>query len=135
MSISLDPRYAITPETTLKFDNGNVLEVRAKTGIITSYLWDYTHTFPIAKAIGVDYVTLRIAYNRVGNLPDLRAVPALAHSLLTTYVHQPLVGITSQTDPTGRLTTYEYDALGRLLRTRDEQGRILSQQQYHYAGK
>ena len=32
-----------------------------------------------------------------------------------------------QTDPTGRTVTYEYDGLGRLVRTRDEQGRIVSQ--------
>ena len=134
-SISLDSRYNAIPETTLKFDKGNVVEVRAKTGIITSYLWDYNFTLPIAKAIGVDYVTLRTAYNGAGNLRDLRTMPALAHALLTTYVHQPLVGLTAQTDPTGRLITYEYDALGRLVRTRDEQGRILSQQQYHYTGQ
>jgi YD repeat-containing protein len=53
---------------------------------------------------------------------------------MTAYTHQALVGTTAQADATGRTTTYEYDGLGRLLRTRDEQGRILSQQQYHYAG-
>ena len=52
---------------------------------------------------------------------------------MSSYTYDPLVGLTSQTDPSGRTTTYEYDGLGRLLRTRDEQGRILSQQQYHYA--
>jgi len=56
-------------------------------------------------------------------------------SQLTTYTHDPLVGETSVTGPDGRTTFYEYDGLGRLVRTRDEQGRILSQQQYHYAGK
>jgi YD repeat-containing protein len=56
-------------------------------------------------------------------------------SQITTYTYDALRGLTSQTDPTGRTIFYEYDALGRLLRTRDEQGRILSQQQYHYAGK
>lgn len=66
-------------------------------------------------------------------LDELRLAPVGAQ--LTSYTHDPLVGITSQTDPTGRTLTYEYDGLGRLVRTRDEQGRILSQQQYHYAGK
>ena len=65
-------------------------------------------------------------------LDELRLYPVGAQ--LTSYTHDPLVGETSQTDPTGRTVTYEYDALGRLIRTRDEQGRILSQQQYHYAG-
>ena len=66
-------------------------------------------------------------------LDELRLSPVGAQ--LTTYTHDPLIGMTSQTDPTGRTLTYEYDDLGRLIRTRDEQGRILSQQQYHYAGK
>ena len=56
-------------------------------------------------------------------------------SQVTTYTYDPLVGMSSQTGPDGRTTFYEYDGLGRLVRTRDEQGRILSQQQYHYAGK
>ena len=64
-------------------------------------------------------------------IDELRLYPVGAQ--MTTYTHQPLAGITSQTDPSGRTTTYEYDALGRLIRTRDEQGRVLSQQHYHYA--
>lgn len=66
-------------------------------------------------------------------LDELRLYPVGAQ--FTSYTHDPLIGVTSQTDPTGRTIFYEYDALGRLLRTRDEQGRILSQQQYHYAGQ
>jgi YD repeat-containing protein len=134
-SICLDSHYTATPETTLKFDNGNVVEVRLKTGIITSYLWGYANTLPIARATGVSYATLQMAYQKYGNLTAMRTAPVLAHALLSTYVHQPLVGVTSQTDPTGWITGFEYDALGRLVRTRDEQDRILSQQQYHYAGK
>ncbi len=55
-------------------------------------------------------------------------------SQLSTYTYDALRGMTSQTGPDGRTLFYEYDGLGRLVRTRDEQGRILSQQQYHYAG-
>ncbi|GAA4040561.1 hypothetical protein GCM10022409_28130 [Hymenobacter glaciei] len=62
---------------------------------------------------------------------EVRLAPVGAQ--VTSYTHDPLVGVTSQTDPGGRTITFEYDALGRLVRTRDEQGRILSQQQYHYA--
>ncbi|GAA3979625.1 hypothetical protein GCM10022407_26060 [Hymenobacter antarcticus] len=66
-------------------------------------------------------------------LDELRLHPVGAQ--LITYTYDPLVGMTSQTDPSGRTTTYEYDGLSRLVRARDEQGRILSQQQYHYAGQ
>jgi len=57
---------------------------------------------------------------------------ALRNALVTVYTHHPLFGKLSETDPSGRTTFYEYDGLGRLIRTRDEKGRILSQQDYHY---
>jgi YD repeat-containing protein len=58
----------------------------------------------------------------------------LPQARLTGITHRPLFGLTSQTGPDGRTVFYDYDGLGRLVRTRDEQGRILSQLQYHYAG-
>nr|WP_286130712.1 RHS repeat domain-containing protein [Solirubrum puertoriconensis] len=64
-------------------------------------------------------------------LDDVRLYPAGA--LVTTYTHDPLVGVTSQTDASHRTTTYEFDAIGRLVRARDEQGRILSENEYRYA--
>ena len=137
-SINWDGRYATIPETTLTFDFGTLVQVLPRTGIVTSYLWGYGNTLPIAKAVGVRYTTLQAAYaNARGDLSALRGISSLARAgvLLTTYTHQPLVGMLSQTDPTGRPTTYEYDALGRLVRTRNEQGNILVQQQYHYTGK
>lgn len=65
-------------------------------------------------------------------LDEVRLRPVMAQ--LSTYTYDALRGMTSQTGPDGRAVFYEYDGLGRLVRTRDEQGRILSQQQYHYAG-
>jgi YD repeat-containing protein len=65
-------------------------------------------------------------------LDELRLIPIGARA--TSYTYKTLVGETSQTGPDGRTIFYDYDTLGRLIRTRDEQGRILSQQQYHYAG-
>jgi YD repeat-containing protein len=70
------------------------------------------------------------AYGRQVSIDDVRLYPTGAQ--MTTYTHVPLVGIGSQTDPTGRTLTYEYDGFGRLQRVRDEQGRILTQQEYKY---
>lgn len=78
-------------------------------------------------------VQLTSSQDKLVWLDELRLYPVGAR--LTSYTHDPLAGITSQTGPDGRTVFYEYDGLGRLVRTRDEQGRILSQQQYHYVGK
>ncbi len=65
-------------------------------------------------------------------LDEVRLHPVGAQ--MRSFTYEPLVGESSLTTPDGRTLTYEYDALGRLVRTRDEQGRILSQQQYHFVG-
>lgn len=65
-------------------------------------------------------------------LDEVRLYPVGAQ--LTSYTYRPLIGLTSQTGSDGRTIFFDYDGLGRLSRTRDEQNRILSQQQYHYAG-
>lgn len=66
-----------------------------------------------------------------GLLDELRLAPATGQ--LTSYTHDGVGNLTSQTGPDGRTLFYEYDALGRLQRVRDEQGRILSENEYHYA--
>jgi YD repeat-containing protein len=73
-----------------------------------------------------------VALTGTGQVDELRLSPVEAQ--MTTMTYDPLVGMTSQTDAAGRTTFYEYDGLNRLVRTRDDQGRVLSQQQYHYAG-
>jgi YD repeat-containing protein len=54
-------------------------------------------------------------------------------ALITTYTYNPLVGITSQTDPNGVATYYEYDSMGRLWRINNDKGNVLKQYDYHYS--
>ncbi|WBO84485.1 hypothetical protein [Hymenobacter yonginensis] len=64
-------------------------------------------------------------------LDEVRLYPARAQ--MSTFVTEQLRGMTSQSDKSGRNMQYEYDGLSRLLRVRDEQNRVLTEQEYHYA--
>lgn len=75
--------------------------------------------------------TVALAANGAVLVDELRLYPVGAQ--MTSLTYDALGGISSKTDPSGRTTLYEYDALGRLLRVRDEQGRILTEQEYKYA--
>ncbi|MCC8155464.1 MAG: RHS repeat protein, partial [Tannerellaceae bacterium] len=58
-----------------------------------------------------------------------------ANAMVITYTYQPLVGITSQTDPQGITTYYEYDTSGRLKEIYLMEGntkKIVRSHEYNY---
>jgi YD repeat-containing protein len=65
----------------------------------------------------------------------LRSNATLAEKYISTYTYNPLIGMTSETDPNGKTTYYEYDSFGRLYRIKDHNGNILKQNTYHYANQ
>jgi YD repeat-containing protein len=65
-------------------------------------------------------------------IDELRLYPAGAQ--MTTYTYDPLVGMTSATDPNGTTTYYEYDGFGRLQAVKDQEGNVLKTYQYHFQG-
>jgi YD repeat-containing protein len=98
---------------------------------MTSYLW--RDKLPIAKAIGVSFNTLSAAYTTAGNdLVLLRSQPSLLNSQLSTFTYDPLVGMTSSTDPNGIRVKYVYDALGRLDYMKDKDENIVQKTEYRY---
>lgn len=58
-----------------------------------------------------------------------------ANTLTTTYTYRPLVGVSSITDPKGNTVYYEYDSFNRLKQVKDQDGKILSANEYHYKGQ
>ena len=52
--------------------------------------------------------------------------------MITTYTCDPLIGVTSITDPKGYTIYYTYDSFGRLQHVKDAQGNIVSENEYHY---
>lgn len=63
---------------------------------------------------------------------------SLSAARVTTYTYKPLVGVASITDPQGLTTCYEYDDLGRLVKTYIVNGNrceLIEKNEYHYANQ
>ncbi len=122
--------------------SGNLTQYTPEGGSPVSIVWGYNKTQPIAKienatnaqlvsALGVsDFSAITEA--QLASLNNLRTNSSFTSSMITTYTYQPLVGVTSITDPKGDTVYYTYDGLGRLQYVKDAQGKLLTDYQYHY---
>jgi hypothetical protein len=132
--LTKDIRYA--DEATVKMENGNIAEVTGKDGVTTSYIWGYTNTLPVVKAVGVNYATLKAAYDAVGgDLVLIRNQTSLSNAYLNTYFYTPGVGMIKEIDPNENSVFYEYDNLNRLSLVRDKDNKIVKKICYNYAGQ
>lgn len=123
---------------------GNILELQKTNDVKEVYLWGYNSQYPVAKIINTThdiaktYVTQSVLDAATGNGDDafirehLSSLRNISNALVTIYTYKPLVGITSETDPNGRTTFYEYDAFNRLKLIRDQDGNIIKTFEYHY---
>jgi YD repeat-containing protein len=145
---SLPPPGRYIPKVQLSYDaSANLQQAQRAQDIATTYVWGYQNTLPLASvqnatasqvqnalaALGTSSATLA----SVTDEQQLRTTftqlrQRLPQARITSFTYQPLIGMTTQTRPDGRLLRYEYDSLQRLLRVRDEQNRILTQQEYQY---
>ena len=120
---------------------GNPTQVRAENGLITSYIWGYNKTLPIAKidnmtnasiatATGVGFNSLNESH--ITTINNIRTNGTYSNAQITTYIHKPLVGITSVTDPRGDKMSYDYDTFNRLKWVKDKDNNFLSEHEYYY---
>lgn len=133
--------------------DGNILQVSKADGMDITYIYGYNNSLPVAKIENASYsqVSSQVAnIQSKSNLDDdhcqdssscdeknLRTAlntlrSSLSKAMVTTYTYDPLIGITSMTDPKGYTVYYEYDDLNRLVRVKDEDGKIMSENKYHY---
>jgi YD repeat-containing protein len=68
-----------------------------------------------------------------GAIDELRLYPKDA--LVTTYTYDPLIGMTSQSDASGKIVYYDYDPFGRLFLIKDQNKNILKKYCYSYSGQ
>ncbi|QIH34494.1 hypothetical protein [Sphingobacterium sp. DR205] len=128
---------------------GNILQYTTKDGIVTSIIWGYNSTQPIAKVTGVSYAVANAlaadiisASNAdidagteqtlIGKLDIFRKESSLQNAQLTTYTYDPLVGVTSITPPSGIREIYKYDSANRLQNIKDVTGKLLKEFNYNY---
>jgi YD repeat-containing protein len=84
---------------------------------------NYKVTFTPTVTGPVQFTTTGTSY-----LDEIRLFPVGA--MMKNWVYTPLLGVTSSTDPSGRITYYQYDAFGRLAVTKDQDGNVLSKTDY-----
>ncbi len=131
-------------------DKGNPLEVSKKDGTHIVYIWGYQKTQPIAKIENAKLsdipsatiTSIQTASNLDTNaatentlrtaLNGLRGISSLSKAQITTFTYDPLVGVTSITDPRGQTMYYEYDEFNRLSFVKDNEGKLLKETQYKY---
>ncbi|MEJ8802069.1 RHS repeat domain-containing protein [Pontibacter sp. H249] len=134
-----------------KYDvKGNISEVSKADGTPITYLWSYDYSYPIAKISNATYSEVEFALGGSAAMESLAASTELSQlqlealgglrdqlpgAMVTLYTYDPLVGVTSLTDPNGRTTYYEYDELGRLKAVKDHEGNLLKAHEYRYAGQ
>lgn len=124
------------------YDNkGNITQYTPKNGIPVSIIWGYNGQYPIAKIEGVSYTdissfvtTLENASNggtlTKDSFTNLRN--ALPKAMITTYIYQPLVGVTRIIQPNGQTEYYKYDDAGRLQEIKNDKGEVLKTFEYNY---
>lgn len=93
--------------------------------IVESVIWGYNYNYPVAKIIGKGYndavaqsgINMGVVNNPSSEAllrTELNKLRLLSGAMVNTYTYRPLVGVSSEADPRGRLNYYEYDNLNRL---------------------
>lgn len=124
-----------------------ISQIKKRDGTLISYFYGYKSEYPVAEVLGKSYsdavtssgiqldVLMHNALNEVSLNDELAKLRNLNGAFVRTINYKPLVGITSETDPNGRTTFYEYDSFNRLMHTKDQHGNIIKKYCYNYAGQ
>jgi YD repeat-containing protein len=78
------------------------------------------------------YTGPTMALTEGSRIDNVRIRPA--DSEMTSYTYNPVIGITSLSDPSHVTTYYAYDAFGRLSAIKDSDSKTVKSYEYHYKG-
>ncbi len=137
-------------------DKGNPLEVSKSRGSHIIYIWGYNEQYPIAKISNSSYAGMPVEIkndiaeiqtnsnsedsvaeeNTIRNLFEaLRANAYFKDAEISSYTYDPLIGVTSMTDPKGYTMFYHYDPYNRLSHIEDAEGFVVKKYEYNYEGE
>ncbi|WP_103068808.1 RHS repeat domain-containing protein [Aquimarina sediminis] len=131
---------------------GNPIEISKADGAHIVYIWGYQQQHPIAKIQNATYAEVStyvadLQTKSDADTDNCRSVnckeqilrvalqnlrDSLPNAQVATYTYDPLVGVTSMTDPKGYTMYYEYDSSNRLESVKDADGNLVSENKYHY---
>ena len=125
-------------------DKCNPIQYTEKNGIPVSIIWGYNKTLPIAKIENATYSQIQSHVNSLQTITNnsndnsslitafntLRS--SLPNSMITCYIHQPLIGITTIIDANGRKSVFEYDTANRLINSRDNENNLTVTNNYNF---
>jgi len=115
------PRAHFVYESTY----GNLVEQSLEGGVPTSYLWGFNGNRPIAQVVGE-------SYNAIQNTAIGQLRTSFPDALITTYEYNDRLQLAKILAPDGIKLHYNYDKLGRLTETQDDDNALLQLIQYNY---
>ncbi len=149
-----------TPEPRLtyhKYDTqGNPLEVSQIDGRHIMYVWGYNTTQPIVKIDNASYTGISVAVTALIDqlkatsdtedtaaeeatmrtlLKNLREHAYFSNAQVSGYTYDPLIGVTSMTNPQGQTAYYRYDDMNRMQYALDQDQHVVQQVRYNYQGQ
>jgi YD repeat-containing protein len=129
-----------TLETRITYHNydfyGNPMYSSKDNAEKVVYIWSGNGQYLLAEIKNATYSEVHNTLPSSILMDENAAVNSLRTQLpnaqVTTYTYKPLVGILTSTDPRGVITTYDYDAYGRLQAIKDENNTVIDSYYYHY---
>jgi YD repeat-containing protein len=120
-------------------NSSRIQQVANESGIVTTYFYGYGGRYLVAEIVGASYQQVLGLYpvnqskldigldneGRVTELSNLRQAVSAAGHKISTYHHNPVVGVLTIIDSNNVTTSYSYDQFARLKTVRDTQGRII----------
>ena len=111
-------------QVSVSLVNGAVQTINQSVSTPTINGWTY-YEFELPTG---SQTTVRISGN--GLLDELRCFPKGAR--MKTYTYEPGIGTTSECDVNNRVTRYEYDGLGRLIKIKDQYNNLVKTFEYNF---